>query len=150
MISRRTRKQRDPVLKHGDVFHVYIASDTPQEVCDYLTDLKRHGEFSYEVLKIISHHLQNTAASPSRVQSADKSEQIEQTAQFVKKVEEHTDLVDKVDSSKEEKLNDGLTQIGKSQDSIQRLANPEIVQENPIEALRKQRKAWINKLPNHL
>ncbi len=57
MQGRRAKKNQNPTLKHGDTFHVYIATDTPQEVCDFLTDLKREGDFSQEVLAIIREHL---------------------------------------------------------------------------------------------
>lgn len=44
---------------------MYIAADTPPEVCAFLTELKSEGDFSYEVLQIIKAHvLANQSAPP--------------------------------------------------------------------------------------
>lgn len=56
-MTERRRKARNKTLKHGDLFHVYIASDTPPEVCAFLSHLKQQGDFSYEVLQIIEAHV---------------------------------------------------------------------------------------------
>ncbi|WP_206922323.1 hypothetical protein [Alicyclobacillus suci] len=56
-MTSRPRRTRKKALKHGDLFHVYIASDTPPEVCEFLTELKMNGDFSYEVLQIIGKHV---------------------------------------------------------------------------------------------
>ncbi|MFB5190963.1 hypothetical protein [Alicyclobacillus fastidiosus] len=62
-MTARPRRTRKKALKHGDLFHVYIASDTPPEVCEFLSRLKQNGDFSYEILQIIGKHveaMQNT------------------------------------------------------------------------------------------
>ncbi|GMA63611.1 hypothetical protein NZD89_27490 [Alicyclobacillus fastidiosus] len=82
-MTARPRRTRKKALKHGDLFHVYIASDTPPEVCEFLSRLKQNGDFSYEILQIIGNHveaMQNTgplaqlnAVAPKAVETADTS-----------------------------------------------------------------------------
>lgn len=70
-------------LTHGDLFHVYIASDAPQEVCDFLTQLRQHGDFSYEILQIIGNHvkqLQHEGQDASHSQSVTDANESPQVA----------------------------------------------------------------------
>ncbi|EPZ42529.1 hypothetical protein [Alicyclobacillus acidoterrestris] len=72
-MTSRPRRTRKKALKHGDLFHVYIASDTPPEVCEFLTELKLNGDFSYEVLQIIGKHVASLQQSQATAQQPVKS-----------------------------------------------------------------------------
>ncbi|WAH36920.1 hypothetical protein [Alicyclobacillus dauci] len=64
-MTERRRKTRKKTLGHGDLFHVYIASDTPPEVCEFLSRLKQRGDFSYEVLQIIEQYVHGLQGAPA-------------------------------------------------------------------------------------
>jgi hypothetical protein len=54
------RKPRSRVyVRPGKDVTLYVPSDTPQEVCDYLNLLKEQGMFSSGVIEIITDYVQN-------------------------------------------------------------------------------------------
>ncbi|MFX4300844.1 hypothetical protein ACOJUR_00950 [Alicyclobacillus tolerans] len=66
MNERRERRRREKTVRHGDLIHIYIASDTPQEVVNFINQLKSEGDFSYEILRIVEQHLKQ-----SRIMTSD-------------------------------------------------------------------------------
>jgi hypothetical protein len=56
------RKPRKTVYVHpGKDVTLYVPSDTPQEVCDYLNSLKEQGMFSSGVIEIITNYVQSSS-----------------------------------------------------------------------------------------
>lgn len=146
-MTERRRKTRKKVLKHGDLFHVYIASDTPQEVCEYLSRLKENGDFSYEILQIISNHVRRTQATQSLASdskttetmtastsqahapsTAETSASVQELAQGAYgSLEQQADVVEADESE-----TDGGTATGAAPKAL-----------DPIQLLRQQRRAWV-------
>lgn len=104
---------------------MYIAASTSQDVCDFLTQLKRDGDFSQEILDIIETHVKTLDTSVA--DSADESMMgiDEQQAQYVA-------------ASRKQQLESVNTPE----------PTPKKTVFDPIEALRKQRRAWVTKESN--
>lgn len=128
----RRRRTRKKDLKHGDLFHVYIASDTPPEVCEFLSRLKRDGDFSYEILQIIAAHVHGTEQA-----SMKREGELDGVSAVDKAVTTVAGMPAEAASAAVSSGTDTVSEPGKS------AGRGMAEKPDPIQLLRQQRRAWV-------
>lgn len=140
----RIRRSKDKAVHHGDVIHIYVASDTPPAVCDYLTALKQRGDFSFEILRMVEDFLRRTG------QLADEGTNISESSARDRSRRESADpLASRPlpgDANREIGVQVNPIEESESSSGTHTLpTSASTTAPNPVEVLRRQRKAWVNK-----
>lgn len=147
-MTERRRKTRKTELKHGDLFHVYIASDAPQEVCDFLTELKQSGDFSFEILQIIANHVRQTKAGKGTLAlqpTAPSNEAVDQQMQAAAAETTGDDGQHESQISVDTQVESGLQNQPPNNAETTETQGSNSAEEafDPVAMLRRQRRAWV-------
>lgn len=138
----RVRRTKDKAVRHGDVIHIYVASDTPPAVCDYLTALKQRGDFSFEILRMVEDFLRRTG------QLEDEGTNLPESNLRDRAKSEPADAHASRPIGGAHRETGGKVTIPELEpplDTNAPHAPASTTAPNPVELLRRQRKAWVNK-----
>lgn len=116
---------------------MYIASDTPPEVCQFLSQLKQRGDFSYEILQIIAKHVR-AAEKPSETTAVDAQAQASSVSPTPERVKQP--VSETVHMNERNLSQDEPEESGPEPDVAVTAPVPKM---DPIQMLRQQRKALV-------
>lgn len=116
---------------------MYIASDTPPEVCQFLSQLKQRGDFSYEILQIIAKHVR-VAEKPHEATAVDAQAQASSVSPTPDRMKQP--VSEAVDTNEGSLLQNEPEETAPEPDVAVAAPVPKM---DPIQMLRQQRKALV-------